>query len=91
MTYVVVRVRDERLSLNNQVDETIDNPECVEMQVLGSLFLYASIGNLFVLLLEETEKSRTIVAGNNVSLLKYRTIHMQAIIIDAQDHKTHPP
>lgn len=61
-TYVIIRVRDERFSLDYHVDETVDYAQGVEMQVVRILFFYAAVGNLFILLLEEAEEPRTIVA-----------------------------
>lgn len=62
-TYIIVWIRYHGISLDNEVDKSVDDSEGVKVEVVSIFLFYLAVGDLVVLLLEETEKARTIMAG----------------------------
>lgn len=62
-THIVVRKVNVRLLLDQRVEPTVDNAECIQVKEVGVLILNRAIGDLFVLLLKEAHETRAVVAS----------------------------
>lgn len=76
-THIIVWVSDQRLALHHNVDEPVDNPKCVEVDVV-SIFLnvVVAVGYLLVLFQEEVKYSWAIMAAQ-VSTRNCRAIGLK--------------